>query len=167
MKKKLYIETSVWNQLVHDDRPDWRETTENFLMTLKRGIYEPFISTVVIDEVMATKDESIRMKLIGFINEVEPTSLEFDEEAQILTSKYLEKEFKNNRSKGIYNDSSHVAIATVNNIHHIISFNCHHLVNDRRIDGFNGINFQNGYDIIIDITTPDRFILPDDIGDTL
>jgi hypothetical protein len=28
MKKKLYIETSVWNQLKHDDRPDWRETAE-------------------------------------------------------------------------------------------------------------------------------------------
>jgi hypothetical protein len=58
----------------------------------------------------------------------------------------------------VYNDSSHVAIATVNEIRHVVSFNCHHLVNDSRIDGFNAVNLQKGYDLIIDISTPDRFI---------
>jgi hypothetical protein len=43
---------------------------------------------------------------------------------------------------------------------HIVSFNCKHLVNDKRIDAFNAINFQNGYELIIDITTtPHRFIM--------
>ncbi len=45
--KKLYIETSVWNQLEHTDRPDWRETADLFMKTLKKGIYESYISYVV------------------------------------------------------------------------------------------------------------------------
>jgi transcriptional regulator with XRE-family HTH domain len=34
-----------------------------------------------------------------------------------------------------------------------------HGVNDKRIDAFNAINFQNGYELVIDITTPHRFLL--------
>jgi predicted nucleic acid-binding protein len=161
MKKKLYIETSVWNQKIHTDRPDWQNTAEKFLATLKRGIYEPYISSVVIDEIARTHHEPTRNKLFGLINQVQPEVLEFDEEAQSLTKVYMEREFKNNKSRRIFNDSSHVAIATVNGINHIISFNFEHLVNDRRIDNFIAINFQNGYDHIIDITTPDRFVLPE------
>jgi hypothetical protein len=40
MKKKIYVETSVWNQLEHDDRPEWRETAEKFIATLSRNIYD-------------------------------------------------------------------------------------------------------------------------------
>jgi hypothetical protein len=65
--------------------------------------------------------------------------------------------FIQSTSLKIYNDCSHVAIATVNSITHIVSFNCKHLVNDLRIDGFNAINFQNGYDHVIDIATPEKY----------
>ena len=34
-KRKCYIETSVWNQLFHRDRPDWKEITEIFLKNYK------------------------------------------------------------------------------------------------------------------------------------
>ena len=132
MKKKLYIETSVWNQLIHTDRPDWRSTAEKFLETLKRGFYDPYISSVVIDEIARTRHEPTRIKLFGFINQIQPEVLEFDEDAQMLTKIYMEREFKNNKSRRIFNDSSHVAIATVNGINHIVSFNFEHLVNDRR-----------------------------------
>ena len=68
-------------------------------------------------------------------------------------------EFIGSQSKRVYNDSSHVAVATANGISHVVSYNLKHLVKDRRIDGFNGINMLNGYDHIIDITTPERFII--------
>jgi len=162
MKKKLYIETSVWNQLEHDDRPDWRETAEKFIATLQQGYYEPFVSKVVVDELLETPDEQKRRRLVDHMNSVEPVMLPFDEEAQRLTAKYMEAEFIRGTSKKIYNDSSHVAIATVNGIGHVVSFNCHHLVKDHRIDGFNGVNFQNGYDHLVDITTPHRFVITDE-----
>jgi len=59
MKKKLYIETSVWNQLEHTDRPEWRTTAQQFIATLKAGYYEAYISFVVLDEINKTQDEAL------------------------------------------------------------------------------------------------------------
>ena len=157
MKKKLYIETSVWNQLEHNDRPDWNKTAHHFITTLKEGYYEPYISFIVLDEIGKTPDEALRRRLIDHIDNVQPTVLDFDDEAMALTEQFVESAFKGSASLRIYNDCSHVAIATINQIKHIISFNCDHLVNDRRIDGFNAIIVQNGYDLFIDISTPEKF----------
>ena len=159
MKKKLYIETSVWNQLEHDDRPEWRETAVKFIATLGRNIYEAYISDVVIREIEATRDSVLQKKLVGHINAISPVVLQTDEEAETLTDMYMKTGFAAADSTRVYNDCSHVAIATVNEIRHIVSFNCKHLVNDKRIDAFNAINIQNGYELIIDITTPHRFLL--------
>ncbi len=166
MKKRLYIETSVWNQLEHTDRPDWREAAEQFLLALKYGgIYEPYISSVVIDELRAIPDPSLLERLIGHINSVEPIVLEFDDEALALAKHYIASEFGGRGSKRIYNDCRHVAITTVNDLKHIVSFNCKHLVNDRRIDGFNAINIKSGYDLMIDISMPHKFTLTNDSED--
>ena len=162
MKKKLYIETSVWNQLEHDDRPDWKETAERFMATLKRDLYVPYISNIVVREIEATKDENRRSRLVEHINSISPIILETDEEVETLTEMYMSSEFVNTDSLRVYNDCSHVAIATVNDIRHIVSYNCKHLVKDRRIDGFNAVNFGNGYDRPIDITTPHRFMVTDE-----
>ena len=146
----------------HNDRPDWKETAVKFMEALKKGIYEPYISNIVIREIEATKDEQWRSRLIEHINAVSPIILEADEEVETLTEMYMALEFVTTDSIRVYNDCSHVAVATINNIRHIVSYNCKHLVNDKRIDGFNGINIKNGYDNTIDITTPHRFILTDE-----
>jgi predicted nucleic acid-binding protein len=157
MKKKLYIETSVWNQLEHNDQPEWRQTAEKFFEALRQRIYEPYISDIVIREIEATPIVALQKKLVRHINTINPIVLESDEEVEVLTDKYMISAFAAADSIRVYNDCSHVAVATVNEIRHIVSFNCKHLVNDRRIDVFNAINFQNGYDLVIDITTPHRF----------
>ena len=158
MKKKLYIETSVWNQLEHDDRPEWRQTATRFMESLHKGLYEAFISDVVIREIEATPSTTLQQKLARHINAIKPIVLQATDEVEELTEQYMKAGFAAADSIRVYNDCSHVAMATVNDIRHIVSFNCKHLVNDRRIDAFNAINFQNGYDMIIDITTPHRFI---------
>ncbi len=159
MKKKLYIETSVWNQLEHNDRPEWREIAKKFFATLRGNIYETYISDLVVREIEATKNVALQKKLVEHINKIGPIILQTDEEVETLTDLYMKSGFASADSVRVYNDCGHVAIATINGIRHIVSFNCKHLVNDKRIDTFNAINFQNGYDFVIDITTPHRFIL--------
>ncbi|RKY11110.1 MAG: hypothetical protein DRP52_06390 [Planctomycetota bacterium] len=165
MKKKLYIETSVWNQLEHTDRPDWRETAERFFEAIQTGLYEPYISSVVVDELEATGDSALQARLVEHVNRIDPVLLEFDEEALKLTDQYINSEFGGKSSKSVYNDCRHVAVTTVNGLKHIVSFNCKHLVNDRRIDGFNAINIRNGYDLMVDISTPHKFVISDDNED--
>jgi hypothetical protein len=87
MKKKLYIETSVWNQLEHTDRPDWRETAERFINILKTDYYEPYISAVVLGEIAATPDKNTRKKLLNHIENIQPAVLTFDDDAVFLTEK--------------------------------------------------------------------------------
>jgi predicted nucleic acid-binding protein len=163
-KKKLYIETSVWNQLEHTDREDWRETAERFFETIRAGLYEAYISSVVIDEINATPDSTLQKKLVDHINALDPVLLEFDNESLALTEQYIASEFGGVDSRRIYNDCRHVAVATVNDLKHIVSFNCRHLVNDRRIDGFNAINIRCGYDHMVDISTPHKFVIKEDEG---
>jgi predicted nucleic acid-binding protein len=163
-KKKLYIETSVWNQLEHTDREDWRETAERFFDTIKTGIYEAYVSSVVIDEINATPDTRLQKKLVEHINDLAPVMLEFDNEALTLAEEYIAAEFGGANSQRVYNDCRHVAVATVNDLKHIVSFNCRHLVNDRRIDGFNAINIRCGYDHMVDISTPHKFVIKDEGG---
>jgi predicted nucleic acid-binding protein len=159
MKKKLYIETSVWNQLEHKDRPDWKETAELFFENIKTGLYEAYISSVVVDEISVTPDKKLQTKLIEHINRIDPVMLEFDREALALAEEYIASEFAGTNSSQVYNDCRHVAVATINDIKHIVSFNCRHLVNDRRIDGFNAINIHKGYDLVVDISTPHKFVV--------
>lgn len=167
MKKKLYIETSVWNQLEHNDRPDWKETAEKFFNAIKAGLYEAYISSVVIDELSATQNPDLQARLVEHVNDIAPILLEFNDEAFQLTEQYIATEFGGKSTKQVYNDCRHVAVATVNGLKHIISYNCKHLVNDRRIDGFSAINIRNGYDLIVDISTPHKFVLLDGSEDEL
>jgi predicted nucleic acid-binding protein len=167
MKKKLYIETSVWNQLEHTDRPDWKETAERFFDAITAGEYEAYISSVVIDELEATKDQKLQARLVEHVNRVAPVLLEFDEEALQLTEQYIASEFRGKNSKQVYNDCRHVAVTTVNGLKHIVSYNCKHLVNDRHIDGFNAINIRNGYDLMVDISTPHKFVISNESEDDL
>ena len=107
----------------------------------------------------ATPDESTPLKLFEHINAVDPIRLPFDSDSISLTKRYMAFDFIKSKALRVYNDCSHVAIATVNGIKHLVSFNCKHLVNDRRIDGFNAINLQGGYDQTVDISTPEKFTI--------
>jgi hypothetical protein len=128
------------------------------LVTLRKNYYEPFISDIVIKEIEATRDKNLQKRLIDHINKINPVLLQTTEKVDVLTDLYMKSGFASADSIRVYNDCSHVAIATVNNIKHLVSFNCKHLVNDTRIDAFNAINFQNGYELTIDISTPHRFV---------
>jgi len=164
MKKKLYIESSVWNQLVHTDRPDWREVTEDLVKTIKTGIYEVYISELVLEEINRTKALKVRKSLMENIKDINPKVLPFDEEARNLVDKYLKAKIIQSRKRKVIIDIGHVAIATVNGIRNILSYNFHHLVNEFNIDKFNGVNLQNQYDVILNIKSPHSFILRKDDG---
>lgn len=161
-KKKLYIETSVWNQLVHTDRPGWREEALRFFKTCELGFYKLYVSTILLDEINLAQT-SIRSKLLKYLNTLSPEVLEYDRESSDLTERYVEAEIIKSRKNNVIADLSQVAIATVNEIRHIVSFNCKHLLKDKNIDGFNSVNIGNGYDTLVEITTPERFIdLPEE-----
>ena len=70
MKKlKIYLDTSIINHLKADDAPDLESLTiEFFERFVKTGIYEVFISPIVINEIQRTKDKERKEILLNLIN---------------------------------------------------------------------------------------------------
>jgi hypothetical protein len=67
-----------------------------------------------------------------------------------LADKYVEGKVVGKTSKA---DFQHIAMATLCHADVLVSWNLKHIVNLDRIRGYNGINFQNGHQMI-EIRTP-------------
>ena len=59
--------------------------------------------------------------------------------------------------KTSYDDCLHIAIATIARLDFLVSWNFKHIVNIKRIRGYNGINIKNGYPAI-EIRSPKDMI---------
>ena len=57
-------------------------------------------------------------------------------------------------------DAQHIAIASVGRVDVLVSWNFMHIVNLKRIHGYNSVNLRNGYPMI-EIRTP-REVLSDE-----
>ena len=76
-------------------------------------------------------------------------------EAIILSQQYLKEGALTNR---FADDALHIALATINKVDALISWNFKHMVNFFRIRQYNAVNLKNGYSMI-DIRSPKEIIL--------
>ena len=90
-------------------------------------------------------DEEFSTDTIPFFGRVR-----LSKDASELADKYIEAKVVGKTSKA---DCQHIAIATVCHADVLVSWNFKHIVNLDRIRGYNGINFQNGHQMI-EIRTP-------------
>ena len=79
-----------------------------------------------------------------------PTKIRLSPEAIELADKYIDAKVVGKTSRG---DCQHIAIATLSKADVLVSWNFKHIVNLTRIRGYNGINYQNGLNMI-EIRTP-------------
>ncbi len=59
--------------------------------------------------------------------------------------------------KSSVEDCRHIAIATINKVDVLVSWNFKHIVNVERIRGYNSVNLKNGYSII-EIRSPKELL---------
>jgi len=76
--------------------------------------------------------------------------LEITTQSVVLADKYIEEKVGGQTS---HSDCIHIAIATLNYADVLVSLNFKHIVNHRRIRGFNAVNFKFGHKIL-DIRSP-------------
>ena len=69
-----------------------------------------------------------------------------NDEAKYLAQKYIDEEAISSKSLV---DAQHIAIATINHIDVLVSWNFKHIVNLRRIRLFNATNLKYGYSLIV------------------
>ena len=132
-KPRLYLETSVWNFVFADDAPEKKEITLKLFERIKEGEYRIFISDLVISEILNANDEK-RNALLSIIREYEPESLVISEEALELSESYVSEGIL---SEDNLEDATHAAIATVNEMDALISWNLKHLANLKKMEMIN------------------------------
>jgi hypothetical protein len=84
--------------------------------------------------------------------------LDLDDESKKLAEKYIIERVLGQAS---LNDAYHIAIASVNRLDCLVSWNFKHIVNFDKIKLFNSINLKLGYPLI-DIRTPLEFLKYED-----
>jgi len=145
--QKLYLDTSVPSAYYDDEKPERQRITrlwwENDLPT-----YEVVVSKVTVDELEATKDKGKKEKFSKLIDEFRVLGI--TPECRELAKKYVDNDVIPEES---FNDALHVAIATINKIDILASWNFSHLVNTDTRHKVNGINLLNNYSEI-EIASP-------------
>ena len=140
-----YVDTSVLGGYFDEE---FREATREWWSALLHGRWHALVSTLTVDE-LAKAPAEVR----GLLEDLPAANrriLAVTEEAEALAGHYLDARVLGSTGRG---DALHVAVATLSTAKAIVSWNFRHLVNLRRVEGFNGVNLLMGYRPI-DIRTP-------------
>ena len=150
---KIYFDTSIFNFALAEDVPAEREITLKLLDEVKSGKYEVFISEVVIGEINRAP-QAKAVKLRDCIKKINPEELTLDDNAQALAKEYIEKGVIPSKYE---DDAFHIAIASVNNLDIIVSWNFTHIVKLKTRREVAVINTLMGYKPI-EICSPQEVI---------
>jgi predicted nucleic acid-binding protein len=149
MKQRIYIDTSVFGGYFDEVHAEFTKPL------FKRFYSHEFVlifSTVTQAEVEEAP-ENVR-ELVKSIDGNITEFVEADIEAINLAQEYISEKVVGQTS---FADCLHIAIATISKADYLISWNFKHIVNEKRIRGYNSINIKNGYKQL-EIRSPREFI---------
>ena len=153
--ESVYIETTVISYLASRPSRDilvaaHQQTTDEW-WTFRRHEFECYISQIVIDEIQAGDIEAAekRMEEIGDFPVLEATI-----EAEGLTKAIIEGGAIPERA---VRDAAHIAVAAVNDIDYLLTWNCSHLANAQIIRRVSVICNAQGYSMPV-ICTPEELM---------
>ena len=138
---KLYFDTSIFNFAFADDAPDKKVITLKLIEEVKTGKYEAYISTVVLREIYEAQKKKAK-KLIELLNDLQPFELEFDKECYELAAEYVKRGIMPVKYE---DDAFHIAVASVNDLDALISWNFKHIVKLKTKKEVAGTNLLMGY----------------------
>jgi predicted nucleic acid-binding protein len=149
MKQRIYIDTSVIGGYYD---ADFEEATRQLFERIINKEFEVFFSEINEAELINAPTQVKEIKDL-----IPPDCFHYinvTEEIEILMQLYISE---NVLGKASENDAYHIALASVNRIDCLISWNFKHIVNYDKIKMFNAINRRFGYPLI-DIRSPLEFI---------
>ncbi len=95
--------------------------------------------------------EPKRQKLLDLIERHSPQKFSLTEEAEQLAQCYIDKGIVPAKK---WEDALHVAIASVEEMDAVISWNYRHMANLRKSELFQSVNLEEGYTKPIQVVTP-------------
>jgi len=140
MKQRIYIDTSVIGGCFDAEFKEWSvKLFEEFQSGNKIAV----ISDITLDELSFSRPE-VRNHL-DLISKNHKEYVLNDEEAEELADKYIKEKAVTQKS---LQDALHIAIATINKVDVLVSWNFKHIVNLDRIRKYNAVNLMNGYTML-------------------
>lgn len=143
---KVYLDTSVISYLYQLDAPEKMEDTLRLQELLREGVYEVYISDIVISEISACNEEKLRI-LMDSLKQIDYNIIETDEDTVELAEKFIDFGILKQKS---FDDCQHIAAAILAGCDIITSWNFKHIVNVRTVRGVKVITTMEGYkDLLI------------------
>jgi len=153
MKQRIYIDTSVLGGYFD---AEFETDTKLFFKGIEKK--EVLVHLSEISQIELLPAPQHVKDLVQSIPQDCLVMLDFSKEAQELANNYIREKALGTAS---LNDAYHIAIATVNRIDVLASWNFRHIVNLDKIRLFNAINLKFGYPVI-DIRAPKELIKYED-----
>ncbi|GHV21888.1 hypothetical protein AGMMS49959_11740 [Planctomycetales bacterium] len=147
--QRIYIDTSVVGGYFDDE---FAAATQALFARLVAGEVVFVVSDVLGDE-LTNAPQRVR-ELLDRCDRSSIESVKLTEEAKALANRYIAEKVVGEAS---VDDCRHIALATVNRVDAIASWNFKHIVNLDRIRGYNGVNLKNGY-ASVEIRSPQELL---------
>ena len=152
-RQRIYIDTSVIGGYYDDE---FSSDTIKLFERIQNDDFQVYLSEISKLELIPAPKH-----VQDVLNLIPPKSLiilEFTEESRQLAEYYISEKILGPASM---DDAYHIAIATVNRIDILLSWNFKHIVNWDKIRLFNAINMKNGYPSI-EIRSPKELLKYED-----
>ena len=148
-RQRIYIDTSIVGGFFDEE---FEKETKLLFKRLENKEIIFVISEVLTDE-LEDAPERVRTLLNNYSDDYFE-KVPLTDEARELANKYIAE---NVVGKTSLDDCRHIAIATINNVDVLASWNFKHIVNLSRIRAYNGVNLKNDYKIL-EIRNPKELI---------
>jgi len=149
MRLRVYIDTSVVGGYFDDE---FEDVTKLFFDRIFKKDFLVYFSEISETELSLAPDfvQDLKSKIPSDCYRY----LDLDDESRHLAQTYINEKVL---GKASLDDAYHIAIATVNRLDVLVSWNFKHIVNYDKIKLFNSINLRLGYPLI-EIRSPKEFV---------
>lgn len=141
MKVKLYLDTSIPSAYFDYSKPVRQLITQKWFEH-EASSYELYISVITIEEIEQFDNVEKREQIKDLTIDNNMNVLELSQEAIDLANEYMAKGAIPSSEP---EDAYHIAIATVNNMEALASWNFKHIVSINPIRKIHGLNAKRGY----------------------
>jgi len=149
MKQRIYIDTSVVGGYFDEE---FKETTHLLFDRLEKSEII-FVVSDLLDLELLNAPRNVRELLHNYSAD-KFQRVELTEEVITLADIYIYEKVVGETS---IEDCRHIALATINRVDVLASWNFKHIVNLDRIKGYNSVNLKSGYPMI-EIRSPKDLI---------
>lgn len=140
MKQRFYIDTSVVGGYFDEE---FKDATKKFFERFENDEII-FVVSDLLDFELLNAPKKVK-ELLDKYDSKNIEYLALNNDSIELANKYIDEKVVGKTSLV---DCRHIALATINKVDVLASWNFKHIVNLERIHGYNAVNLKNGYQIL-------------------